>query len=119
MELTEEHKNEVGKQIVLTLANAAEDKKIFMPEIKAVSAFVLERLDSCITHEQLIDFLTQLFLKWPIFSHILTVEKGKGLEEKEKEKVKQLEELIKRRKLDEALEIAKGIVNSTAKEMTP
>lgn len=107
MDFDEIYKNSLGKQLTVRLAEALRNQEISEEELPVVANYILENIDNIVNHSQLLDFLTNLGQRWPIFSNILVLEKKGQIETKEKETLKQAMGLIKENKIDEAINIVK------------
>lgn len=112
MQFDENRKNQLGTELVKTLANALKEGKIDERETAKASSFLLSELDNIQSHEQIITFLTQLTVKWPIFENVLVMEKSYVADKVEDQKVAQMEKLIKENKLNDALQIGKAQTNT-------
>lgn len=112
MDLTEEHKREVEKKLVETIIDSLKKNLISVADKDAVSAFILAKMPSVKTHEELITFLRELSSKWAIFSPLLVTESGEVKDKNEEKAVDKVETLTQEGKIDEAINMAKTAVNS-------
>ena len=106
MDINEEYKDKLGQSLTLQLAQALKAGNITEEDLPTAASYILNRIDTLKTKEELIQFLTDLASKWTFFSNTLLMEKGEIIEAQEDKKVDQMEELIKQNKLDEALSVA-------------
>lgn len=98
------YREKIGERITLTLADALEEGAITGEEASKVAEYVLENIDKAKTSGEILDFLTDLANKWPVFGQLLTIELGQATAQKEDAALKKTEELLKENKIDEALE---------------
>jgi len=110
MDFDEIYKNRVGKHLTIRLALALKSGEITEQELPIIARFILDHIDNILNHEQLIQFLTNLSQKWPIFNHILTIEKGEEILNKEGYAINQIQQLLKQKRYNEAITIAKNIM---------
>ena len=110
MKFDEVYKNKIGSQLTKRLAQALDEGDVTVEEARKVASYILANIDNATNHPQLINFLTQLSKKWSFYSGILTIEKGKKLDEEEEEKIEEVTELIKKDKVEEAIKEAESPV---------
>lgn len=96
-------KDKIGKQLTVRLAEALKKGEVKLEEASKASSFILDNIDKITIHDKLVDFLNRLNSKWPVFSQILTIEKGKIVEKQEKAVSEQASELLKEKKIDEVI----------------
>lgn len=113
MDFDEARKNVVGERLTRRCAWALQEGQINETDFAEISEFILDTIDTITTQDQLLRFLTDLSQKWPIFSEALALEQGEEKEQKEGEKIGEVENLLKEHKLDEALAVAE---NATGQE---
>ena len=111
MQLTDKHRDEIGQRAMITAAESLKKGTLSMEEFREVCASLLDNLDNCKTQEEVIDYLLKLYTKWPVFSHLFTIEKGVHQDVMEDAKVIELERLIKSKQIDKALSFAKTSSN--------
>lgn len=102
------YRDKIGMLLTDRLISALKNNEISEEEMPNVTSFILGGIDAVQTQEQMLTFLQDLNTKWPIFSSVVTVEKGESIEKRDEEKVEQMEELIKENKLDEALRVVEA-----------
>jgi hypothetical protein len=107
MEFTDEKKKEIEKQIVDKSITALEQGFIEEDGLGKISQFVLSKIDSIKTHEELLSFLRELSGKWHFFSDMLVIESGEAELAQEKKSISEIEKLAKSGNLDEAIDLAK------------
>lgn len=115
MDSTEAYRDKIGERLTRKLAQALQEQEITQEEFSAAASYILDNIDMAKDNIQLVEFLTNLAQKWPIFSDVLTIERGEIKEEKEDEVVEKTEALIKENKLDEALAVAENATEDTSK----
>lgn len=115
MDITQDHKNEIEKKIVETIALSLENNTLQQNELSDIASFVLDRMDQVKNHEELILFLSELSSKWPIFGQIEAIEKGEVKEQKEEQAFQNVLDLAKSGKIDEAVNLAKEATNGDIK----
>lgn len=81
--------------------------KITEEQASEIANFVLDNIDKTENSGQVMDFLENLIVKWPIFDHILTAELSQITDRKEDVAIEKAEDLIKENKIDEALNVVK------------
>lgn len=106
MAVDEAYKNKIGERLTKRIADALRGQEISQEEAANISSYILENIDKVEDNVQLVDFLTDLSQKWPIFSSILTTEQAEATQDKAKEAVEQVSGLIKENKIDEAIKVA-------------
>ena len=111
--IDEAYKNKIGSRLTKTLADSLSAGKITEDEASEISSYVLNNIDKSQDNSQLLAFVEELAVKWPIFSSILTLENAEVSEKKEDIAVEQAESLIKENKLDEALNV---VENATSQD---
>lgn len=107
MEFTEEKKKEVEKMIVDTAIDALGAGVITEDELQPIAGFVLSRIDSIKTEEELVTFLTELSEKWKFFLPVERFLEAEVKEEQEKKTVTYAEDLIKSGDINKALNVLK------------
>lgn len=112
MEITEEHKKEVETKLVETIADALEKNLISTDNQKEISDFILSRMPSIKTYDELTVFLRELSAKWQIFTPLLTTEAGEVKEKAEEKVAEKVEDLTQAGKIEEALETAKAATDT-------
>ncbi|MDO8461161.1 MAG: hypothetical protein Q7S38_01820 [bacterium] len=112
MEVTQEHKNDLEKKIVESVILALENNTISKEEMPIIAEFVLGKIDVIKTHEELVLFVNELALKWPIFSNIDQIEKGEVQEKKESETAESVLNLAKSGQIEDAVNLAKTMTQS-------
>jgi len=121
----EVYKNKLGARIANIIGEALIQLKITQEESEQMGRYVLENIDLAKTNSELLDFITNLSAKWPIFNSILTsddqasssVASSVQTQEKTDEIVHAAENLLKENKIDEALQVAKKATDNTGQNM--
>ena len=109
VDFTDQHKAQVEAQIVEIVAASLENNVLGQEELPVIATFVLDKIDTIKTQDELAVFLAELSGKYPIFKNIAIVEKGILNHEKENVVVKDMLNLAKNGKIDEAIQLAKTI----------
>ncbi|MBU4016288.1 hypothetical protein KJ980_01655 [Patescibacteria group bacterium] len=109
MQLSQERKDEVLKAIAELIIAGLKDGSIVEDDLFPIANFVLEKIDTLATEEQMVVFLSELAQKWPVFSKIYSHEKGKVLEHTENLAAQNVMDLAKEGKIDEAVDLAKSV----------
>lgn len=113
MELTPEHKKDVEIKLVEIVADALEHGKLSSDEATQASQFILDRIDEVNTQEELLIFLEELSSLWDVFGHLFVTEQGKIKEKQEDVTAREVETLVEKGNIDEALSVAKKATDST------
>ncbi len=111
MPFDEEKKKKIENQIVETMIDGLKKEELNKEEVPKISAFVLQRIDSIINQQQLIDFLRELSAMNRVFTPILIIESGEIQEREELRKAHQALSLIKQGQIEQAI---KAVENKTA-----
>lgn len=107
MALTDEHLIEMEDAILDTIITALEQSTLPSDDMPELSTFILDRFYELQTEEELVAFLRELSSKWRIFTHVLVLETGEAREQREAQLLKHALSLMKEKKIDEALAVAK------------
>lgn len=107
MDFTEDKKKEIEQAIVDTCISALENKSMTEEQMGDVSFFVLERIDLIKNQDELITFLEKLSERWPMFTGILDIARGKAGAIEDKKTVIDVQNLVKQGNLDQAIKMAK------------
>jgi len=107
MEITAEEKKDIETKIVDTIIAALEQDALASDEVPVISSYVLERIDTVKTHEELMIFLRELSAKWALFTKLLVMKSGEAQLQSEAELTKSVEELAKGGNIDDALKLIK------------
>lgn len=104
-----QHKNDLEKRIVETVITSLEKNSLEESQLAEIADFVLGRIDTIQTQEELIAFLNELSFKWPLFSNLSLIEKGDVKDKVEDEVAEGVETLAQTGKIDDAIDLAKTI----------
>lgn len=107
MQLSQERRDGVEKAIADLVLKGFKEGLIQDEDLSPIGKFVLEKIDTLQTEEQMVAFLTELAKKWPLFSNILTIEKGKVTQNSENQVAQNVLDLAKEGKIDQAVDLAK------------
>lgn len=112
MDLDEAYKNKIGERLTLRLAQALENKEVTLEESSTIASYVLENIDKAKNNLELVDFLTSLSQKWPIFAGTLEIERGEIKDKEEDIVAGKASQLIQENKIDEAIKIVESVTNT-------
>lgn len=112
MEVTQEKRTAIEKDIVDTVIAALDSGALKEADLPIVGQHVLDRIDKIETQEELILFLEVMAERWSIFTPLVTREKGVIEYGKEQNSVHQAEDLIKNGNIDQALKVVKGATSA-------
>lgn len=113
MEFSEEHKNKIEKMVVEEMISSLEKNELKEEELSAIAEFILGKIDNIKTQEELIVFLGELSSKWLIFKNIEELEKGEVKEQQEKIVAKDVLQLAKDGKIEDAIDLAKTVTENS------
>lgn len=108
MDSYEAYKNKIGARVARALGEALLKGDITEEGASEIGIFVRDNIHKAKNSSELLDFLTDLSARWPIFDSILTIELGTITDRKEDVMVEQATTLIKENKIDEALSAVKS-----------
>ena len=106
MDLSQDHKDEIGMQLTRRLGQLLKDGILAMDEVSEVADYILANIDALQTHEHYVNFLLELNTKWPYFETTLKIEQGVDVADQDKQKAEQMAQFIKNKQLDRALSTA-------------
>jgi hypothetical protein len=113
MDFSEEHREKLCGDIIVTAAEALKEGKISRAEMMYIASSLLKAMEKYKTHEEFVGFLGELAESWEIFEHLYTLEKGEGKEVEEQQAISQMQSLIKTQNVDKALEKGEEILHAT------
>ncbi len=105
--VTDDHRNSLGVQLTRRIGDLLAEGLVSLDEAGKIAEFILGKIDKATTHADLIEFLFQLNSKWPFFEPVLQFQQGTVKLEKDKQKVAQMETLIREKQVDAAIATAK------------
>ena len=119
MDPFEAYKDKIGTRIASIIGESLLQLRITEEEAEQMGKYVLDNIDLAKTNSELLDFVTNLSTKWPIFNSILTspdpapvnASPSAQTQGKTEEAVHTAEELIKENKIEEALRVTKAAEN--------
>lgn len=111
MEITQEHKDNVKKKILESLANALENEEIETAELPEIGGYVLDNMKDITTKDHMMSFLQKLSAKWRVFSIVLVLESGEYKLQEERKAVHDALLLLKKGQTDDALKVVKGVLH--------
>lgn len=117
----EPYKNKIGTRIAEIIGESLMQGAITEEQSEEIGAYILGNIDLAKTNSELLDFVTNLSAKWPIFNSLLTPDSQVPTnvlppvqsQEKTDEIVHAAEDLIKENKIEEALQVAKAATDNT------
>jgi len=112
MDVTQEHKEEIQKKIVEAIIAGLENKKLLEIQLSEIADFVLQRMDAVKNQDELLAFLADLSSKWSVFNNIKLTEEGEVKNEAENKVTKDVLDLAKNGKIDDAIGLAKTMTNT-------
>ena len=116
----EVYKDKIGARITRIMGESLLQGILTEDQAEEISSYLLENIDLAKTNSELLDFITNLSAKWPIFSSILAspdqTQAPLPVVDQAQEKTHQIvhaaEDLIKENKIDEALEVTKTVTEN-------
>ncbi len=109
MQISAQQKEQLQKDILITIANALDKEELKEEEIPHISHFMLNWLPTILTQEDVHTFLQDLTAKWPLFKTISLVEAGKEKEQKEDKVLNDVVALTQKGNIDEAIKLARTV----------
>lgn len=108
MEVTPEEKKKIEKMIVDTSIDALEAGAIREYDLSVIADFVLQKIDTAQTMDQMREFLEELASKWHFFLPIERFLEGEMQHDGELKAITQAEALAKQGNVDQALAAIKS-----------
>lgn len=109
MVVTEEYRTNIERRILEILANALESSQITEAESTSVARYILDHLDNVQSHPELVQFLSELAQKWPIFTEVGNTEMARAIEANKSTVTSNMETLIRQGNIQAALDAAKTL----------
>lgn len=106
------HVREIEDKIAKEVLIAIEENKVSDDELGDLGKFVLEKLEVSKDHNQLVSVISEMSNKWPFLKNIENLEKGEVKEEAEDKGEKDVLNLAKSGKVEEAINLAKQITEN-------
>ncbi|MBI3486441.1 hypothetical protein HY025_05905 [Candidatus Daviesbacteria bacterium] len=107
----DQHRKEVEKMIVDAIILGLEKQQIQEKDLSRVADYVLANIDNIQNQEQMIKFVDEISLRWPIFENIREIERSMIKKTEEAEIAKQALNLIKSGKFHEAANLTTQVTN--------
>lgn len=107
----EKNKSEVERHIVETIISGLNQGLLKEYQLQEIATFVLERIDIVETQDQLIGFLHQLSLKWPIFEHLAIHEEASLKKDDDSKAAQNLLTLIKNDQISNTDNLSSSYIN--------
>lgn len=98
----DQHKKDIEKMIVDAIILGLENQQVQEKDLSRIADFVLSNIDNIQTQEQMIKFVDEISLRWPIFENIREIERGVIQKNQESQVAKQALNLIKSGRFQEA-----------------
>lgn len=111
MDLIQTQKDKIENKIADVLLTHIENGQVTQDEIPLISYFVLEHIDTLQTQEDLVGFINELVMKWPIFASLKIIIEGESKEQAEGVVAQDVTMLTQQGRLEEALQLAKSATN--------
>ena len=108
MQISQEYKAHLEKNIVEGIAYGVENQTIQQNELADIARFVLDHIDVITTQEELKQFLADLTAKWPSLEHVALVARRDLDQQEDMQAADHVTDLLKEGQLDEALTAAKS-----------
>lgn len=109
MQLSQERRDAIEKEIAELIIKGLKEGSLKEEDLSPIAKFVLEKIDTLATEEQMVTFLSELSQKWSVFSNIHNIEKGKVMDQTEDLAAQNVLDLAKEGKIDEAVDLAKSV----------
>lgn len=113
MDFTEERKKNLENNLVETMLAGLDREEITQEDLPVIATFILDRIDTITSQDDLMQFLRDIAAQWQIFSRILVLESGELKEQKEGQVAQGVLSLAKVGKIEEAISLAKTMTNTT------
>lgn len=114
MTITANYIKHIQKEVIMTSLSAFEKKEVTRDDLSEIAKLVLAATEDMTLHSELTSMLQVLSSKWPIFSNLLVIEKGKELEEHKQAAITNILSLTKEGKIQDAISAAKTFTSTPA-----
>lgn len=114
MTITANYIKHIQREIITMTVKAYEQNEVSEAEMSEIAKLVLAATEHMTLHSELTTMLQALAAKWPMFSNLLTIERGKELEEHKEEAINNVLSLTKEGKIQDAISAAKTFTSTTA-----
>src|SRR5258708_29100981 len=81
------YKEKMGERVTRRLSQGIKEKEVTEDQATEIAAYILDNIDKTSNSLEVLNFLTELAQKWPLFSQLLTIEHGQIIEKKEDDAV--------------------------------
>lgn len=102
---------ELEKLIVEKMVEGLKTDQLKEPDLPKIASFVLKRIERINNQDQLVGFLSQLSLKWPIFTSLAKFEEAKLQRVVETKIAGEVLQLIRSNQINNAIQLAKSYIN--------
>lgn len=89
--ITVEHRDEVGAQLTRRVAQAIKDGLVHWEDVPILVDFIVSKIKSIMTHNEMVNFLLELNNKWPAFDTVLIKEKSFYLSAKDAQEINKIQ----------------------------
>jgi len=96
------YRERIGESLTKRLADAIAQQVVTFDEAAEISNTILEKIDLTRNSTELMTFVEELAHKWPLFGPILVAEQAQAIEAHEEEALRQVSDLLKENKIEEA-----------------
>lgn len=105
-----DYKRQIEVQVVDTIVQSLEEGKLSEDDLRSISDYILPRVKKIQNHDQIIGFLAELSVRWPVFSPIASQEEGKLKRHIETHVAKNVLQLIHKDQLEQAINLARSYI---------
>ncbi|MCR4329474.1 MAG: hypothetical protein NUV65_02935 [Candidatus Roizmanbacteria bacterium] len=92
----EEQKDIVQEKILGCMIKALRDGTLKVDESRASAQFVLSKIDSVGTSQELLALLQELSTRWKVYESVLLEEKGKQIQSEDTDQIKQVQQKLQK-----------------------
>ncbi|CAN5200680.1 hypothetical protein BH09PAT1_BH09PAT1_1260 [soil metagenome] len=107
MTITANYIKHIEKEIITMTMNSYEKNELDDAQMSEIAKIVLAATENMTLHSELTSMLQALGSKWPMFGNLVTIEKGKELEEHKQAAINDVLSLTKDGKIQDAISAAK------------
>lgn len=108
-----EHKKKLEENILNTVLVNLDKGTLKEEELSAIASFALPRIDQLTSYNELLQFVRDLSLKWPIFKNLETISEGALEDVNEDFVAEQALKLAKEGNIEQAISLATNSINET------
>lgn len=111
----DKQKQELEQRVYATTEKALNDNKITLADARAIGGYIIEEFDEAESSDDINAVVTVLAEEWPIFSDLLTAERGKANRMEEQQGARMVATMVKQGSFTRALATAKHFLKGKAK----